>query len=164
MAVKNKEPSTGEIMQRMAVLRRFRELLKAQRDRFGAYLDVLEKQKDVIDRGTADSLVRHVELEEKIVADIFSIQKVINPLEELYRNARQSSIAEKENEDIVDLKSALEGLKKEAVSRSKRNKELLSRRMADLRTEIKNIRSNPYIHPRSAFSEPGTPGLVDLRG
>ena len=172
MSVKNKELSPEEVMRRTTVLRRFRELLKAQRDRFGVYLNVLEKQKDVIERGAADSLIRHVELEEKIVADIFSIQKVINPLEELYRDTRRGTAASEttvsavpnENNDIEELKSALEGLKTEAVSRSKRNRVLLSKRMAELRTEIKNLRTNPYVRPHTAFSDTGTPSLVDIRG
>ena len=172
MAAKNNELSHNEVMQRTAILRRFRELLKAQRDRFGAYLDVLEKQKDVIEKGSTDSLIRHVELEEKIVADIFSIQKVINPLEEMYRSAHHRNVAVPgtstmvldEKNDILDLKSALEGLKTEAISRSKRNKALLSKRMAEIRLEIKNLRTNPYVHQHSAFSDSGNPGLVDLTG
>ena len=146
-----------EIMQRTAILRRLREHLKAQRERFSAYLDVLEKQKDVIEKGSAESLICHVELEEKIMADIFSIQKAINPLEELYRNAHKSN-------GILDLKTALEALKTEAVSRSERNKNLLSRRMAELRDEIKGLRSNPYARPRAAFSDSRAPSLVDLQG
>ena len=169
MAVNSKELSSEELMRRTALLRRFRELLKSQRDRFGVYLDVLEKQKDVIERGTADSLIRHVELEEKIVADIFSIQKVINPLEQLYRDARKGAAAletsvSNEKDDIKELKSALEGLRTEAVSRSKQNRILLTKRMADLRTEIKNLRSNPYTHPQTVVSDAGVPSLVDLRG
>ena len=172
MAGKNNNLSSSEVMQRAAILRRFRELLKAQRDRFGAYLDVLDKQKDVIEKGTADSMIRYVELEEKIVTDIFSIQKVIDPLEELYRNVRKENKAVSgvfnskisDEEDVKDLKSALEGLKTEAVSLSKRNKVLLSKRMAELRAEIKNLRTNPYVRPLTSYSESGTPNLVDLRG
>ena len=60
MAVKYKELSPNEVTQRAAILRQFRELLKAQRNRFGEYLDLLEKQKNVIEKGSADSLIRHV--------------------------------------------------------------------------------------------------------
>ena len=178
MAAKHKELSSGEVspkevVQRMAILKRFRELLRAQRDRFGAYLDVLEKQKDVIERGTTDTLIRYVELEEKIVADIVSIQKVIDPLEVMYRSTHQSgpgvhngfqTAASDTPSDVMSLKQALEGLKTEASSRSKQNRELLSKRMAGLRAEIKSLRSNPYNRPLTAFSDSGTPSLVDFRG
>ena len=168
MAAQKNELTPAEISQRAAILRRFRELLKAQRDRFRAYLDALDNQKDCIGSGTADDLIRHVELEEKIVADIFSIQKVIDPMEDLYRmvhkNEPVGGSISKENDDVASIKTALEGLKAEAVSRSERNKDLLAKRMAELRLEIKSLRSNPYSRQRSAYAESGIPSVVDIRG
>jgi hypothetical protein len=167
MAVKRKELSAEEVSQRTAVLRRFKELLKAQRDRFRNYIEILDKQKSTIEHGSADELIRHVELEEKIVADIFSIQKVIDPMEEMYQAARvigPAMPAPLEADNVDSLKSALEGLKAEAISRSERNKNLLSKRMIELRAEIKNIRANPYARQRTAYSDSAAPTLVDIRG
>ena len=166
-----KDISPGELGQRVAVLRRFKELLKAQRDRFQSYLNALDKQKDVIERGTADDLLRHVELEEKIVEDIFSIQKVIDPLEKMYQSARTEAPEKRAvnpadksagEEEVIGLKDALEGLKAEAVVRSSRNRELLAKRMAELRSEIKSLRSNAYA--RRKFNDNPTPSLIDLKG
>ncbi|MDR1100460.1 MAG: flagellar biosynthesis protein FlgN [Treponema sp.] len=163
-----------ELRQRVAVLKRFRTLLSQQRDRFRAYLAVLDKQKDIIEDGSPEELLAHVDLEEKIVADIFSIQKVINPLEDMYhaslsgfdRSRDFGRAVNQSADDVPGLKSALEDLKKEAVLRSTRNKELLSRRMAELRAEIKTLRSNPYAASakRSSFSEIGAASLVDING
>ena len=169
MAAVNMELSPDEVIQRTAILRRFRELLRAQRDRFGTYLDVLEKQKDVIEKGSADSLIRHVELEEKLVADIFSIQKVIIPLDELYRSTQKGASAPETsvlegNDSIHDLKSALDGLKTEAVSRSNRNRNLLSKRMEELRSELKNLRTNPYAHRQAVLSGSETSSFLNLQG
>ena len=66
-----KAVSSSELNHRIAVIKRFKELLITQRDRFRVYLDPLDRQKDVIETGSADDLLHHVELEEKIVADIF---------------------------------------------------------------------------------------------
>ncbi|MDR1419644.1 MAG: flagellar biosynthesis protein FlgN [Treponema sp.] len=155
----------GELEQRVLVLRRFRTLLREQRDRFRSYLDVLDREKDVIETGTAGELLAHVELEEKIVADIFSIQKVINPLEDMYRSIRREGGQQAGREDDVpDLKAALEDLKSEALIRSGRNKELLSRRMLELRSEIKSLRSNPYAATKPAFSDMNTASLIDIKG
>jgi hypothetical protein len=161
--------SGEELSQRVAVLRRFRSLLTEQRDRFRSYLEALDKQQQVIETGTAEELIAHVELEEKIVADIFSIQKVIDPLDEMYRYsggaypAEYAAHAEQTPHDVKGLKAALEELEKEAVIRSGRNRDLLSRRMAEIRSEIKALRSNPYLQSiRSAFSPP--PALVDISG
>jgi hypothetical protein len=159
--------SPNEVSQRVAVLKRFKELLKAQRNRFHAYLEILDKQKDVIEQGTADDLIQHVELEEKIVSDIYAIQKVIDPLEEMYHAARLDTpqrFGKDAGDGVPDLKAALDSLKSEAITRSGRNKELLSKRMLELRAEIKSLRANPYTQRQPAYSNAGTGGKVDLRG
>jgi hypothetical protein len=160
MAVKELAPE--ELSRRVAILRRFRELLQDQRDRFRAYLEVLDKQKDVIEQGDTEALITHVELEERIVADIFSIQKVINPLEDMYR-AVYSGISP-ETAEVPDLKSTLENLKTEAIVRSERNKELLLQRMTELRSEIKALRENPFARKSSIYSGAGTASLIDIQG
>jgi DNA-binding transcriptional MerR regulator len=170
-----KDISPGELSQRVAVIKRFKELLKAQRDRFNAYLNALDKQKDVIQSGTADDLLHHVELEEKIVSDIFSIQKVIDPLEEMYTSIssdlpagsshKSAGLGGKHSsggEEISGIKEALKGLKAEAAIRSEQNRELLAKRMAELRAEINSIRSNAYT--RRPFASSPAPSMIDLKG
>ncbi|MCL2382450.1 MAG: flagellar protein FlgN [Treponema sp.] len=160
--------SPGELKQRVAVIKRFKELLKSQRDRFSAYLDTLDRQKEVIETGNADDLLRHVELEEKIVADIFSIQKVIDPLEKMYQSAAAQAPAKGKEPDTSDsdevsgLKQALDGLKAEAIVRSERNRELLTKRMTELRSEIKGLKGNPYTKRLNGTAAIST--HVDIRG
>jgi len=162
--------SPSELGKRVAILRRFKELLKAQRDRFEAYLNALDRQRDVIERGTTDDLLRHVELEEKIVTDIFSIQKVIDPLEKMYQDtrtafpakAKAAMVKDSGDDEIISLKEALNSLKTEAAIRSGQNRELLAKRMADLRSEIKSLRSSAYTNRRANASL--EPSLVDLKG
>ena len=153
--------SSSELSQRVALIKRFKELLKAQRERLRVYLDSLDRQKDIIQSGTTDDLIRHVELEENIITDIFSIQKVIDPLEKMYRSVKQD-VPLSEGREVSGLKETLENLKVEAAVRSERNKELLSKRMVEIRSEIKSLRSNPYARRRS---EPAVvPTQVDIRG
>jgi len=152
----------------VAVLKRFRELLMAQRDRFRSYLEALDKQKKTIETGTAEDLIQQVELEEHIVTDIFSIQKVIDPLEELYDSLSPPAPplpmeGKAPEEEVPRLKAALEDLKSEAIRRSERNKGLLSQRMEELRGEIKSLRANPYTNRRPAFREAAS-SLVNLEG
>jgi hypothetical protein len=162
-----------ELARRVAVLRRFRTLLEEQRARFRSYLEVLDKQQGIIETGSAEDLLAHVELEERIVADIFSIQKVIDPLEDMYRAAvsgfapapgGKTRFRPAEADEVPDLKAALEDLKNEALIRSRQNKELLSKRMVELRSEIQALRNNPYAANarRSAFA--GSASLVDIEG
>jgi len=154
---------SAELAQRVAVLKRFKTLLSQQRDRFRSYLDLLDKQQGVIESGSAEDLLNYVEIEEKIVADIFSIQKVIDPLEEMYYSV--TARTDSSEEEVPSLKASLDKLKSEAVIRSTKNKELLSKRMVELRQEIKTLRNNPYANAtRSAFGNTNTASLVDLSG
>ena len=165
---------SAELAQRVAVLRRFKKLLTQQRDRFRTYLELLDKQQGVIESGSAEDLLAYVEIEEKIVADIFSIQKVIDPLEEMYytivkdkssrKNIDNADISDNSDE-VPDLKASLEKLQSEAVMRSTKNKELLSKRMLELRSEIKSLRNNPYASGgRSAYGNSNTASMVDIQG
>jgi len=160
------ELSSTELAQRVAVLKRFKTLLSQQRDRFKSYLDLLDKQQGVIESGSAEDLLTYVEIEEKIVADIFSIQKVIDPLEEMYYSVVSGhDIASAETqEEVPSLKASLEKLKGEAVLRSSKNKELLSKRMLELRQEIKTLRNNPYATGKNAFVQSNSASLIDIKG
>jgi hypothetical protein len=157
--------SEGELTQRVAVIKRFKELLEQQREHFRSYLDVLDRQQVLIGNGSADEIVAHVELEEQIVADIFSIQKVIDPLEFMY-NA--GSIAEGPYlpaNDVPELKAALEELKTQAVAQSGRNRDLLSSRMTDIDSEIQAIKNNPFISSaRYSLYQNTAPSLIDVMG
>ncbi|MDR0487102.1 MAG: flagellar biosynthesis protein FlgN [Treponema sp.] len=160
---------SAELAQRVGILRRFRTLLTQQRDRFRSYLEVLNKQQSVIESGGAEDLLTYVEIEEKIVADVFSIQKVIDPLEEMFDTVvsgfgpRKDIISSEGADEVPSLKAALETLKNEAVVRSTKNKELLSKRMVELRAEIKSLRNNPYA-ARPNFSDANTASLIDIQG
>jgi hypothetical protein len=166
----NAEIDSAELSQRVAILKRFKTLLTQQRDRFRNYLDLLDKQQSVIESGTAEDLLTYVEIEEKIVADIFSIQKVIDPLEEMYYTVisgaepGKAPAKSQSNDEVPGLKASLEKLQSEAVIRSTKNKELLSKRMLELRSEIKALRNNPYAAKRSGFSDTSTASLVDVKG
>jgi len=153
------KPEPEEIQQRVAILKRFRELLVRQRDHFRDYLEVLDKQKDVISTSDTDALISHVELEEKIVADIYAIQKVVDPLEDLYRAA----YPDRESE-VPSLKAALKELQSEALARSERNRQLLSSRMNEIRGEIRTLRGNPFAARRSVYANEGGASLIDLKG
>ena len=175
MAVRTEEISmtgsgidSAELAQRVAILRRFKTLLSQQRERFRSYLDLLDKQQNVIESGSAEDLLTYVEIEEKIVADIYSIQKVIDPLEEMYYTVVSGKIPgqiQNDNQDEVPgLKASLEKLKGEAVLRSTKNKELLSKRMLELRSEIKALRNNPYAAKRTNFNDINSASIIDISG
>ena len=73
--------------ERVAVLRGLKELLSEQRAKFREYLTVLEKQETSIASEDMEKLYAHTELEQNILGNISNLQKVIKPMEALYKDA-----------------------------------------------------------------------------
>ena len=155
--------SQAELDQRVAILRRFKGLLEQQRERFQKYLALLENQEAVIGSGSGEEILAHVELEEQIVADIFSMQRVINPLEDMYRKAIPQSFAD---DEIPELKTSLQDMKIRVQAQSAKNRELLSARMSEIRTEMDVLKDSPFAKSarRSAYGNVVTASLVDVKG
>lgn len=147
----------SEIAERVAVLKRFRSLLEQQRLKFREYLTVLEKQEKSISDENTDAVLQHTELEESIIAEIFTIQKVIDPLEYMYTN-----ICKNEHSDIPHLKTDLDDLQKRVLAQNKKNRELLQTHITGLRQQIASLK-RPYAHKESIYaSTTRTAALVDL--
>ena len=147
----------SEIAERVAVLKRFRTLLEQQRLKFREYLTVLEKQEKSISDENTDAVLQHTELEESIIAEIFTIQKVIDPLEYMYTN-----ICKNEHSDIPHLKTDLDDLQKRVLAQNKKNRELLQTHIAGLRKQIASLK-RPYAHKESIYAGTArTAALVDL--
>lgn len=147
----------SEIAERVAVLKRFRSLLEQQRLKFREYLTVLEKQEKSISDENTDAVLQHTELEESIIAEIFTIQKVIDPLEYMYTN-----ICKNEHSDIPHLKTDLDDLQKRVLAQNKRNRELLQTHITGLRQQIASLK-RPYAHKESIYAGTArTAALVDL--
>ena len=148
----------SEIAERVAVLKRFRLLLEQQRLKFREYLMVLEKQEKSISDENADAVLQHAELEESIIAERFTIQKVIDPLEYMYTNICKNT----EHTDIPHLKTDLDDLQKRVLAQNKKNRELLQTHIAGLRQQIASLK-RPYAHKESIYAGTArTAALVDL--
>ena len=147
----------SEIAERVAVLKRFRTLLEQQRLIFREYLTVLEKQEKSICDENTDAVLQHTELEESIIAEIFTIQKVIDPLEYMYTN-----ICKNEHSDIPHLKTDLDDLQKRVLAQNKKNRELLQTHIIGLRQQIASLK-RPYAHKESIYAGTArTATLVDV--
>ena len=148
----------SEIAERVAVLKRFRTLLEKQRLKFREYLTVLEKQEKSIADENSDAVLRHTELEESIIAEIFTIQKVIDPLEYMYTNICRNT----EHSDIPHLKTDLDDLQKRVLAQNKKNRELLRTHITGLRQQIASLK-RPYAHKESIYAGTArTAAIIDL--
>ncbi|MBA7536167.1 hypothetical protein ES705_28430 [subsurface metagenome] len=143
------------IDERVMLLKKLRETLLRQRDKFRNYLNLLEKEEAAIIDDDMEKLEQHIQLEQSIIQEIYSIQRVINPLEDMYRVA----FPEKEA-TIPELKISLEKLKGMITGRNLKNRNLLKERMENLRLQIKNLpRAFTAVSP---YANIGVPSMVDI--
>jgi hypothetical protein len=149
-----------ELGQRVATLRRFRELLAQQRSKFENYLELLDRERADIESGDVDKLAAHVEIEESIVSEIFTFQKVIDPMEQLYRAAYPAAA---DDPELPALRGTLDELKDEVLRRNAENRALLKRQMEIVRGEIAGFR-NPLSSRASIYARAGEAALVDISG
>jgi hypothetical protein len=135
------------IEQNVAVLKRLRDMLTRQREKFGSYLRLLECE--------GEKLLAQVEMEQSIIAEIFALKKVIAPLEGLYRASYPAG-----TEAMVPrLQSVLETMGAEILDHNRRNRQKLRERMEEMRQEITSLRSWPKT--ASVYAEVA-PGLIDI--
>jgi hypothetical protein len=148
----------GDFEKRVALLHRLRELLFDQRRKFERYLEVLDHEKGDIESDDVDRLVAHVEIEEGIVSEIYTFQKAIDPLEELYRAALPAG--DPAGREVGSLRSSLQDLRKEVLRRNEENRSLLRTRMEDVRLQI--LTNRKALGARRVYSNEERGTILDL--
>lgn len=145
-----------QIEERVAVLKRLKSHLLMQREKFHTYLDVLGKEEESIRQGNLQALAAQVELEKSIVEEIYSLGRVINPLQDLYRMAYPLSEPE-----IPSLQKSLETIRTQVLAHNERNRNLLKESMAQIRQEIASLRTSKMS--KSPFGDVPSPSMIDIR-
>ncbi|MEE0878778.1 MAG: flagellar biosynthesis protein FlgN [Treponemataceae bacterium] len=157
----SKELSQEEINERVAILKRFRHLLEQQRNKFKEYLVVLEKQEQGIKSEDDTVIVAQAELEQQIVSNITNLQKVIVPIENMYKEKGIALSAE-----IPQIQKELTELQKAVLTQNEKNQSLLKEHMIELKNRISNFsnpRFNPYAKNTSIYSQKtSTPSIIDV--
>lgn len=146
-----------EVERRVALLKRLKVTLSQQREKFVAYLKVLDAERASIEGDSVDTLRSQVELEEELVLDIHAIQKVIDPLEAVLHQAYQGAA----DDETLDLRTSLETLKVQVQEKSRENRGLLARSMEALQGEVLRVR--PQVRSRNPYAgSRGSSTLVDI--
>ena len=157
----SKELSQEEINERVAILKRFRHLLEQQRNKFKEYLDVLQKQEEGIKAENDTLIVAQAELEQQIVSNITNLQKVIVPIENMYKEKGIALSAE-----IPQIQKELTELQEAVLTQNEKNQSLLKEHMIELKNRISNFsnpRFNPYAKNTSIYSQKtSTPSIIDV--
>ncbi|WP_407429099.1 flagellar biosynthesis protein FlgN [Treponema sp.] len=155
-----KELSKEELDERIAILKRFRKLLEQQRNKFQEYLMVLESQEGKIELEDGDSIAAHTQLENQIVENLASLQKVIVPMQGMY-NTIMPGIPVTENASVEELQNNLANLQKQVLAQNERNRLLLQSKMGKIKTQLGNMNiMNPYRGRTSIYSEKAAVGSV----
>jgi len=145
--------SAAETDRKTSILKRLREMLVRQREKFQSYLELLEQEHVSIAEGDVERLHSQVELERTVITEIQNLGKVIRPLEDLYQ------VAYPEREDTVPaLKAVLEKMGSQVKEHNARNKAALREKMEELRREITGLRT----WPRARSYAEVEPSLVDI--
>ncbi|MEM5947408.1 flagellar export chaperone FlgN [Spirochaetia bacterium 38H-sp] len=147
--------SDEEIKHRVAVLKKLRSYLVKQREHFMAYLSLLDREEDAITSGDVERLELHVEMEHKLLKDIFAFQKVISPLKDMYKAAFPAG-----NMEIEQLDESIESLKEKALAHNHENRRLLRLQMDVLKEKIANL--NIPRFRKNVFSASQKSGMVDI--
>lgn len=146
-----KELSQEELDERVAILRRFRSLLEQQRNKFREYLLVLEKQEGTIEAEDPDAIIAHSELEEQIVRNIGSLQKVIAPMQQLYQTSQAATYNPQEAIPIDSIQNELSRLQTQVLAQNEKNRALLRSHISSLRTQMAQFK-NPYNNRQSVYA------------
>jgi len=146
-----------EVDRRVALLKRLKATLLQQREKFRNYMAVLDAEKVSIENDKTDHLQAQVELDETLVAELHVFQRVIDPLEAVWKQSYPLD----HDDEVVELKATVASLKSQVQEKNASNRSLLSARMAYIQGEITRLRPNvrgrnPYAAARSVST------LVDI--
>ena len=147
------ELTNEEVEERIAVLKRLRFLLEEQRNKFKEYLTVLEKQQTSIDTEDSEALIKHSELEQQIVKNISNLQKVIVPMNKMYKTiAKTSNNPENPDAGISKIQNELADLQQKVLAQNKINRDLLRVHLENIKRQIANF-NNPYKNSKSVYAK-----------
>ena len=149
------ELTQAEINERIAILKRFRSLLEQQRNKFREYLKVLESQQGKIELDDGDALMAHAELEQQIVANISSLQKVIEPMQSMYNAvSKTEDVSDDDKVSVQKMQADLADLQKKVLKQNEHNRDLLKLHMEQIKSQLEKLRvSNPYRGRQSVYAE-----------
>ena len=147
-----------ELDERVAILRKFRTLLEQQRSKFREYLNVLENQHGKIEADDGEALAAHAELENQIVENIMSLQKVIVPMEHLYNT--KGVLADKDS-SVTKIQAELDNLRQQVLAQNERNRSLLQAHLDQVKLQLNTAgKLNPYFGKRSVYAERSSTGSI----
>ena len=112
-----------------------------------------------------DSIAAHSELENQIVKNLASLQKVIVPMQGMY-NAIVPGVPAQDNANVEQLQLDLANLQKQVLAQNERNRNLLQAQMNKVKNQLNNMNlRNPYRGRSSIYAEKAAVGsMISIEG
>lgn len=146
----------GESLRENAILEQLKRYLSILNEKFGLYLRVLDEERNDVASDEIEKLARHAEIERSIMKEIGAIQKVVDPLEEMYKEAFPSGV-----EGVENLRETLEGLRLKTALKINANQELLAKELEVLKKSMEATRKNR--RSVTAFNRQPDPAYIDIQ-
>lgn len=146
-------PQARQNVQAWDALPRLCALLLKQEERLCYYLTALDKQRAAIGGGNGERALCYVAIQEQTLASILALEKVIVPLR------KRAVVTDVETQTLM---ARVASLKREIATQSRHNQELLSKRMAQLRVELKQLQGTSLWRRSIMRGGSGTPSFIDI--
>ncbi|MCQ2591608.1 MAG: flagellar biosynthesis protein FlgN [Treponema sp.] len=143
--------SQEEIDERVSILKRFKCLLEQQRGQFQEYLNVLEKQQDSISAENPETLLAHTELEQQVVKSLSNLQKVIIPMNKMYKSFASEAEKTEDAISIENIQKEVSDLQSKVLLQNEINRDLLREHIGNIKVQLENFK-NPYRNLGSVYA------------
>ena len=144
-----------EVKQKKSISIKLRKILIRQLEKYKSYRNLLEQEEKAIIKGDTDKIEVYIQLEHSIIREIYSIQKIIHPLEKSFFKVSP------ENEELIEkLHNSIEQMRKQVLLKNKSNRILLKKQLTFLKQEINSLRVK--IKSNSHHFNLDTPAVVDI--
>ena len=146
----------GEALRKIAILEQLKRYLSTLKDKFELYLKVLEEQRNDVASDDIEKLARHAEIERSIMKEIGAIQKVVDPLEELYHEACPNG-----DHSVESLREDLDELRLKTALKIESNQELLAKELEVVKKSLENAKRNR--RSVTSFDRQPDPAYIDIQ-
>jgi flagellar biosynthesis/type III secretory pathway chaperone len=150
-----------ELQERVALLKRLKQNLKAQRKKFHNYLNLLEKEGQSIEEGKIEILESQVAMETNLVGEITALQRVIEPLDQMVRTTLPKKEMEQQDKELEDLRSSLDNLREQVQEKNTFNRQALEQAMEQVKNKIFKIKPKRGKNPYGGYRQ-SAPSMIDI--
>lgn len=148
-----------------ALAARLKHMLTQKAEKIASYIRVLEKQKASVSDGKLDMLAAYAWMERNIIKELSLLQKVIEPLQQMYQEVKDIPAADKakaaaDRAEIERLEKTCGQLLNTARQRNGCNRASIGERMAALKKEIESLKIPK--RKKSPYADIQDPSFIDI--